>query len=42
MEFAMFCDIPFCRLDPHDMTHEQVMNSIEHIGRCVISELDRN
>ena len=39
---AAGCDLLFCLLNPYNMTHEQVMNSIEHIGRYVIPELDKD
>jgi alkanesulfonate monooxygenase SsuD/methylene tetrahydromethanopterin reductase-like flavin-dependent oxidoreductase (luciferase family) len=38
---AAGCDLLFCLLNPYKMTHEQVMRSIELIGRHVIPELDR-
>lgn len=39
---AAGCDLLFCLLNPYDMTHEQVMSSIEHLGKYVIPELDRD
>jgi alkanesulfonate monooxygenase SsuD/methylene tetrahydromethanopterin reductase-like flavin-dependent oxidoreductase (luciferase family) len=38
---AAGCDILFCLLNPYDMSHEEVMSSIEHMGKYVIPELDR-
>jgi hypothetical protein len=33
---AAGCDLLFCRLNPYNMTHEQVMSSIEQLGNHVI------
>ena len=38
---AAGCDLLFCLLNPYKMTHEQVMNSLEHLGKHVIPELDK-
>jgi alkanesulfonate monooxygenase SsuD/methylene tetrahydromethanopterin reductase-like flavin-dependent oxidoreductase (luciferase family) len=38
---AAGCDLLFCLLNPYEMTHDQVMRSIELIGRHVIPELAR-
>ena len=37
---AAGCDLLFCLLNPYNISHEQVMNSIEHIGKYVIPEFD--
>jgi len=39
---AAGCDLLFCLLNPYKMTHEQVMHSIELIGKHVIPELDKD
>jgi alkanesulfonate monooxygenase SsuD/methylene tetrahydromethanopterin reductase-like flavin-dependent oxidoreductase (luciferase family) len=39
---AAGCELLFCLLNPYNMTHEQVMNSIEHLGKYVIPELDKD
>ncbi len=39
---AAGCDLLFCLLNPYNMTHEQVMSSIEHLGKYVIPELDQD
>jgi alkanesulfonate monooxygenase SsuD/methylene tetrahydromethanopterin reductase-like flavin-dependent oxidoreductase (luciferase family) len=39
---AAGCELLFCLLNPYDISHEQVMNSIEHLGKYVIPELDRS
>jgi alkanesulfonate monooxygenase SsuD/methylene tetrahydromethanopterin reductase-like flavin-dependent oxidoreductase (luciferase family) len=39
---AAGCDLLFCLLNPYDMTHEQVMRSIELMGKHVIPELDKD
>ena len=39
---AAGCDLLFCLVNPYNMTHEQVMHSIELIGKHVIPELDRD
>jgi alkanesulfonate monooxygenase SsuD/methylene tetrahydromethanopterin reductase-like flavin-dependent oxidoreductase (luciferase family) len=38
---AAGCDLLFCLLNPYKMTHEQVMSSIELLGKHVIPELDK-
>jgi len=38
---AAGCDLLFCLLNPYNMTHEEIMGSIEHMGKYVIPELDR-
>ncbi len=38
---AAGCDLLFCLLNPYNMTHDQSMNAIEHIGKYVIPELDK-
>jgi len=35
------CDLLFCLLNPYKMTHEQVLSSLEHLGKYVIPELDK-
>jgi alkanesulfonate monooxygenase SsuD/methylene tetrahydromethanopterin reductase-like flavin-dependent oxidoreductase (luciferase family) len=37
---ACGCDLLFCLLNPYDMTHAQVMSSIEHLGKYVIPEFE--
>jgi alkanesulfonate monooxygenase SsuD/methylene tetrahydromethanopterin reductase-like flavin-dependent oxidoreductase (luciferase family) len=39
---AAGCDLLFCLLNPYKISHEQVMNSIEHLGKYVIPELDKD
>ena len=39
---AAGCDLLFCLANPYNITHEQTMNSLEHIGKYVIPELDRD
>ncbi len=39
---AAGCDLLFCLLNPYNIPHEQVMNSIEHLGKYVIPELDKD
>jgi len=39
---AAGCDLLFCLANPYKMTHEQVMASIELLGKHVIPELDKN
>ena len=39
---AAGCDILFCLLNPYNISHEQCMNSIEHIGKYVIPEFDKD
>ncbi len=39
---AAGCDLLFCLVNPYNMTHDQVMNSIEHLGKYVIPELDKD
>ena len=36
---AAGCDLLFCLVNPYNISHEQVMNSIEHLGKYVIPEL---
>ena len=38
---AAGCDVLFCLLNPYDISHEQVMQSIELLGKHVIPEFDR-
>ena len=38
---AAGCDLLFCLLNPYKIPHEQVMKSIEMLGKYVIPELDR-
>jgi alkanesulfonate monooxygenase SsuD/methylene tetrahydromethanopterin reductase-like flavin-dependent oxidoreductase (luciferase family) len=38
---AAGCDLLFCLLNPYKIPHEQVMRSIELIGKHVIPELER-
>ena len=38
---AAGCDLLFCLANPYDMTHEQVMSSLELLGKHVIPELDK-
>ena len=38
---AAGCDLLFCLLNPYKIPHEQVMTSIELIGKHVIPALDR-
>ena len=38
---AAGCDLLLCLANPYDMTHEQVMASLELMGEHVIPELDR-
>jgi alkanesulfonate monooxygenase SsuD/methylene tetrahydromethanopterin reductase-like flavin-dependent oxidoreductase (luciferase family) len=38
---ASGCDLLFCLVNPYKIPHEQVMHSIELLGRHVIPELDR-
>ena len=35
---AAGCDLLFCLVNPYNIPHEQVMNSIEHLGKYVIPE----
>ena len=39
---AAGCDLLFCLANPYAMTHEQVMSSLELLGKHVIPELDRD
>lgn len=39
---AAGCELLFCLLNPYNITHEQVMNSIEMLGKYVIPEFDRD
>jgi alkanesulfonate monooxygenase SsuD/methylene tetrahydromethanopterin reductase-like flavin-dependent oxidoreductase (luciferase family) len=38
---AVGCELLFCLLNPYKMTHEQVMHSIELLGKHVIPEFDK-
>src|SRR5437016_5188711 len=38
---AVGCELLFCLLNPYNIPHEQVMHSIELLGRHVIPELDK-
>src|SRR3974390_2302944 len=38
---AVGCELLFCLLNPYNIPHEEVMRSIELIGKHVIPELDR-
>jgi alkanesulfonate monooxygenase SsuD/methylene tetrahydromethanopterin reductase-like flavin-dependent oxidoreductase (luciferase family) len=38
---AAGCDLLLCLANPYDMTHEQVMASLELMGKHVIPALDR-
>jgi len=37
---AAGCDLLFCLANPHDPRHQQVMSSLEHLGKYVIPGLD--
>ena len=39
---AAGCELLFCLLNPYDISHEQVMNSIEHFGKYVIPEFEND
>ena len=39
---AAGCDLLFCLVNPYDIGHDEVMNSIEHIGKYVIPEFDKD
>ena len=39
---AAGCELLFCLLNPYDISHDQVMNSIEHFGKYVIPELNKD
>ncbi|HTL87262.1 MAG TPA: LLM class flavin-dependent oxidoreductase [Acidimicrobiia bacterium] len=38
---AVGCELLFCLLNPYNIPHEQVMHSIELLGKYVIPELDK-
>ena len=38
---AAGCDLLFCLLNPYDMKHDDVMHSIELIGKHLIPEFSR-
>lgn len=38
---AVGCELLFCLLNPYNIPHEEVMHSIELLGKYVIPELDK-